>query len=155
MTVHLFGKNDSPCSSNYAMRQCAKDQLQSQNVIKCVDKNFYMDDFVKSTLSEKFLLQICQEIIKVLVSANFRLHKWITNSLLICETLPWSELSDKCTNLNEQTIERILEIIWKIKSDTLKIELVLKTFLQQKEEYLVNCVQFLIYLVFYILDYQS
>ena len=94
-----------------------------------------MDDFVKSTLSEKFLLQICQEIIKVLVSANFRLHKWITNSLLICETLPWSELSDKCTNLNEQTIERILEIIWKIKGDTLKIELVLKTFLQQKEEY--------------------
>ena len=87
-----------------------------------------MDHFVKSTSSEKFLLQICQVIIKVLASANFRLHKWITNSSLICKTLPRSEVSDKCTNLNEQTIERILGIIWKIKSDTLKVDLVWKTF---------------------------
>ena len=63
-----------------------------------------------------------------MASANFRLHKWITNSSLICETLPRSEVSDKCTNLNEQTIERILGIIWKIKSDTLKVDLVRKTF---------------------------
>ena len=111
MTVHLFGKNDSPCCSNYALKQCAKDQLQNGNVIECVDSNFYMDDFVKSTLSEKFILQICQVIIKVLASANFRLHKWITNSSLICETLPRSEVSYKCTNLNEQTVERILGII--------------------------------------------
>ena len=70
MTVHLFGKSDSPCCSNYALKQCAKDHLQSENVIECVDNNFYMDDFVKSTSSEKFLLQICQVIIKVLASAN-------------------------------------------------------------------------------------
>ena len=87
-----------------------------------------MDDFVKSTSSEKFLLHICQVLIKVLASANFRLHKWITNSSLTCETLPRSEISDKCTNLNEQTIETILGIIWKIKGDTLKVDLVRKTF---------------------------
>ena len=138
MTVHLFGKNDSPCCSNYALKQCAKDQLQSENVIKCIDNNFYMDDFVKSTSSEKFLLQICQVIIKVLASANFRLHKWITNSSLICETLPRSEVSDKCTNLNEQTIERILGIIWKIKSDTLKVDLVRKTFPPTKRGVLIQ-----------------
>ena len=108
-------------------KECAKDQLQSENVIECVDNNFYMDDFVKST-SEKFLLQICQVTIKVLASTNFRLHKWITNSSLICETLPRSEVSDKSTNLNEKTIERILGIIWKIKDDTLKVDLVRKTF---------------------------
>ena len=128
MTVHLFGKSDSPCCSNYALKQCAKDQLQSENVIKCVDNKIYMDDFVKSTSSEKFYLQICQVIIKVLASANFRLHKWITNSSPICKTLPRSEVSDKCTSLNEQTIERILEIIWKSKSDTLELDLVRKTF---------------------------
>ena len=77
-----------------------------------------MDDFVKSKSSEKFLLQICQVIIKVLESANFRSHKWITNSSLICETLHRSEVSDKCTNLNEETIE----------GDTLKVDLVWKTF---------------------------
>ena len=63
-----------------------------------------------------------------MASTNFRLHKWITNSSLICETLPKSEVSDKCTNLNEKTIERILGIIWKIKDDTLKVDLVRKTF---------------------------
>ena len=128
MIVHLFGKNYSPCCSNYALKQCAKDQLQSENVIKCVDNNFHIGDFVKSTSSEKFLLQVCEVIIKVLASANFRLHKWKSNSSLICETLPRSEVSGKCTNINEQTIERILRIIWKIKSDTLKVDLVRKTF---------------------------
>ena len=117
-----------PLAAHITPKQCAKDQLQSENVIECVDNNFYMDDFVKSTSSEKFLLQICQVIIKVLTSANFRLHKWITNSSLICETLPRSEVSDKCTNLNEQTIERILGIIWKIKGDTLRVDLVRETF---------------------------
>ena len=48
--------------------------------------------------------------------------------MLICETLPRSEVPDKCTNLNEQAIERILGIIWKIKNDTLKVDLVPKTF---------------------------
>ena len=48
--------------------------------------------------------------------------------MLIYETLPRSKVSDKCTNLNEQTIERILEIIWEIKSDTLKVDLIWKTF---------------------------
>ena len=42
--------------------------------------------------------------------------------------MPRSEVSDNCTNLNEQTIEGILGIIWKIKDDILKVDLVRKTF---------------------------
>ena len=85
-----------------------------------------MDDFVKTTSSEKFLLQICQVIIKVLASANFRFYKWITNSSLICETLRRAEV--------EQTIEGILGIIWKVKGDNWKVDLVGKTFPQTKKE---------------------
>ena len=107
-----------------------------------------MDDFNKLASLEKFILQICQLILKILASTNFRLHKWISNSSLICETFPRSEVSDKCTNLNQQTIGRILGLVWKMKGYTLKVGLVRKTFPQQKEEYLVNCVQFLIHLVF-------
>ena len=41
MTGDLFGKKTIlPCCSNCALKQCAKDQLQSENVIECVDNNF-------------------------------------------------------------------------------------------------------------------
>ena len=54
MTVHLFGKNNSPCVTNYKIEKCAK--YQSNNfhakIVKLVEE-FCMDDFRKSNNSEK------------------------------------------------------------------------------------------------------
>ena len=49
MTVHLFGKNDSTCVANYGIKKCAKDQSNNfdAKAIECVEKDFYMDDFLK------------------------------------------------------------------------------------------------------------
>ena len=54
MTVHLFGKNNSPCVTNYKLEKCAKDQSNNfdAKIVKLVAE-FCMDDFRKSNNSEK------------------------------------------------------------------------------------------------------
>ena len=51
VTVHLFGKNDSTCVANYGLKKCAKDQSNNFDAknVECVEKDFYMDDFLKSS----------------------------------------------------------------------------------------------------------
>ena len=48
--VHLFGKMDSPCYSNWALRKTALDNQQelNENVVNVVLKRFYMDDYLYS-----------------------------------------------------------------------------------------------------------
>lgn len=46
MTVHLFGKADSPCIAAYALQRTASDNRTdfSKEVCDVVSKNFYVDD---------------------------------------------------------------------------------------------------------------
>ena len=50
INVHLFGKTDSPCCSNWALRKTALDNQQqfNENVVNAVLKRFYMDDYLDS-----------------------------------------------------------------------------------------------------------
>ena len=46
ITIHLFGKNDSSCLTNYGLKKCI--MVQSSNfdakTVKCVEMDFYMGD---------------------------------------------------------------------------------------------------------------
>ena len=50
MNVHIFGKKDSPCITNFSLKQWAKDQQDefSKVITESVDKDFYIYDFLKS-----------------------------------------------------------------------------------------------------------
>ncbi|KAL9975998.1 hypothetical protein ACROYT_G013227 [Oculina patagonica] len=52
MLVMIFGAASSPCTANFVLRKRAldnrEDVLFSEDTIKSVEKNFYMDDFLKS-----------------------------------------------------------------------------------------------------------
>ena len=47
MSVHIFGKVDSPCIANWGLKKTAKDQAKSyyQRAIESILEHFYMDDF--------------------------------------------------------------------------------------------------------------
>ena len=54
-TRHVFGAKSSPACANYALHQVAKDNaVNNENIVRTVQRNFYMDDFLKSvrTLQE-------------------------------------------------------------------------------------------------------
>ena len=79
MLVMIFGAVSSPCMANYVLRKTALDNRQdvafSVDTIKSVEKNFYMDDLLKSTAVRMF-----REMTSLLARGGFRLTKWISSS---------------------------------------------------------------------------
>ena len=124
MTVHLFGKNDSPCCANYALKRCAIDETSNyeEEVLNCIENDFYMDDYLNSNESETKLLDISLAVIEVLAKASFRLTKWITNNDFIYSSLSSTELAKR------KQIESILGILWDVNNDEFKINLNEKDF---------------------------
>ena len=61
------------------------DQLNNFNAktVECVEKDFYMDDFLKPNDSGKYLLTFPKELIEMLSNCSFRLTKWLSNSNII------------------------------------------------------------------------
>ena len=53
---HIFGATDSPSCTNFCLKRAAEDRKGrfSDEAVSAVDKDFYVDDFVKSvrTVSE-------------------------------------------------------------------------------------------------------
>ena len=126
MNVHTFGKNDSPCIANFSLKQCAKDQQDefSKVITESVDKDFYMDDFLKSGECVKDLINIATQLIQLLSNKGFRLTKWISNSQIILDRLPTAdlEIKNKIKDLTyENSFKKVLGLLWNVKSDTLKL----------------------------------
>ena len=56
MTSHIFGATDSPSCANFCLKRAAEDRKGrfSDEVVSAVDKDFYVDDFVKVSVNENF-----------------------------------------------------------------------------------------------------
>ena len=53
-TRHVFGAKISPTCANYALHQVARDNAKNDEaLVKTVQRNFYMDDFLKSVKHHK------------------------------------------------------------------------------------------------------
>ena len=120
MLVHVFGKVDSPYCANWALRNTSTNsELDVKNGI---ERNIYMDDFLKSLSNIADLINLSNW--KSYVSSTchgFNLTKWISNSPEILHSLPTSEISTNMISLdlNTPTVERVLGMIWNINQDTL------------------------------------
>ena len=88
MTEHLFGKNNSPCVTNYKLEKCAKDQSNNfdAKIVKWVEE-FCMDDFHKSKNSEKYSLKLSNDLIEIFSNCKFCLTKSLSNSKIIMSFL--------------------------------------------------------------------
>ena len=126
MNVHIFGKNDSPCIANFSLKQCAKDQQDefSKVITESVNKDFYMDDFLKSSECVKDLISIATQLLRLLSNKGFRLTKWISSSRIILDQLPTVELEikSKIKDLTyENSFKKVLELLSNVKSDVFEI----------------------------------
>ena len=126
MLVHLFGKVDSPCISNWSIKKAADNV--SLDAKFAINSNFYMDDFLKSMSNENDLVKLVREVISVLNSCGFRLNKFISNSTFVLESLPKTKTSSKYVNLDLNSLisERTSGLIWNIENDTFTFKPVIK-----------------------------
>ena len=111
MLVHIFGKIDSPCCANYTFRKVP--EMVDKSLKRVVANNFLMGDFLSYLSGEESLIRLSLSLIACLKTCGFRLTKWVSNSEVILENIPSSELYPKFINLdlNSQPIERVLGMI--------------------------------------------
>ena len=124
--VHIFDKAYSPCCANWTLRKTSSKNLPDVN--QAIDRNFYMNDFLKSLSNVDELIELSKRVISTLPSYGFRLTKWISNSCEILNSLPKTEMSPILVSLNlpTPTAERALGMIWNINQDKLTFKPVTK-----------------------------
>ncbi|XP_028406776.1 uncharacterized protein LOC114529218 [Dendronephthya gigantea] len=130
MRVHLFGGASSPSCANFALKKTAKDNETSFNakVIETVEKNFYVDDCLKSVREEEEAVDLAKKLRELLARGGFKLTKWLSNSRKVVESLPESERASVVKNLDFDcwSMERALSVQWNITSDKFGFKIVIK-----------------------------
>ena len=121
MTVHLFGKADSPCITAWALQQTAADnENEIENEI--VKKNFCVDGGLFSKQSTEQAVHSSLELIRMLRKGNFRLTKFISNDKDLLAAIPAEERTIKNLDLDKLPIERALGQQWNIDTDTFGVK---------------------------------
>ena len=131
MNVHLFGAKSSPSACSYGLKRTAEDgQGKYDNeVISTVNRNFYVDDCLKSVATEEEASQLVADLRALLDERGFRLTKWVSNSKAVLESIPDSECAPSVKNMNLDDClpcERALGVKWNVESDELYFDVAIK-----------------------------
>ena len=89
----MFGAVSSPASANFALRRTVTDNKLCfpGAVINTVERNFYVDDCLKSLSSEAAATTHVHDLQALLSRGGFKLTKWISNSRKVIEAIPAHE----------------------------------------------------------------
>ena len=121
MLVHIFGAKDSSTICSYAVKRTARDNWSkfSPLTLEAALKSFYVDDLLKSLRDEETAVQVATELIELLKLGGFRLCKFTSNSRVVLEALPQSEVSPSAiVNLEDGAcLERALGVSWDTTQD--------------------------------------
>ena len=128
MNAHIFGAKDSPSIANFALQKTAKDNSRdfSKSVINAVEKDFYVDDLLKSLPNEQDAVEFSSEIIELLQRGGFRLTKFMSSSKKVLAAVPASERANPSFNLDldKLPVERALGMQWNVEDDVFEFKVV-------------------------------
>ncbi|KAI2646661.1 NEDD4 family-interacting protein 2 [Labeo rohita] len=132
MTVHLFGAVSSPSCACFALRKTAEDNQTnfSPDVIETVNRNFYMDDLLKSLPLEEDAVAMVKDLITICSRGGFTLTQWISNSREVLQSIPVELRSQTLKELDlakdELPVDRALGLQWCIEMDSFKFKVKVK-----------------------------
>ncbi|XP_051803945.1 uncharacterized protein LOC127533924 [Acanthochromis polyacanthus] len=131
MTVHLFGAVSSPGCANYGLKRLAKENSCTYPVgSQFVARDFYVDDGVSGAGTVKDAIQLAKEARKLCAKGGLRLHKFVSNSSEVLNSIPTSEhatdIKTKDLTFTETQTERALGICWNVEKDCFTFNITLK-----------------------------
>ncbi|XP_049319056.1 uncharacterized protein LOC125780640 [Astyanax mexicanus] len=132
MKVHLFGAASSPGCANYGLKHIAAEGQGrfSEDTIKFIQRNFYVDDGLSSVSSTGQAIQLVKEARELCSTGKLRLHKFISNSKEVLATIPKEECAEAATErdmaLGELQMERALGVQWCVAFDEFQFRVVIK-----------------------------
>ncbi|XP_077997424.1 uncharacterized protein LOC144450652 [Glandiceps talaboti] len=133
MTVHLFGGLWSPSCASFALRKTAADYIQDfpPEVIDTVNRDFYVDDCLRSLDSDDQAIEMIVSLCELLFKGGFRLTKWSSNSKRVFRSVPFEERAKEVKSLDLDSdalpVERALGIHWDTEADVFGIKIRQKT----------------------------
>lgn len=130
MKVHLFGAASSPGCANFGLQHLAsmgKGKF-SQDTIKFIQRNFYVDDGLASVSSETEAIRLIEEARELCGTGKLHLHKFISNSREVLRTIPEEECAQSVRDLDlgEPLMERVLGVQWCVSSDDFQFRITVK-----------------------------
>ena len=130
MTSNLFGAGFSGFNANFALRRCADDGIgrYDPDVIRSVHENFYVDDFIMSVNDNATAIKYIKQLRCLLSEGGLRLHKWMSNSRDVLQSVSESERAGSVKELDKSTnlpTDRTLGVNWNADKDafTFNVEL--------------------------------
>ena len=113
-----MGGKQHPCCAHYALKRTAQDSKEtySQQALETVTRDFYVDDLVKSVDTTAEAVGLTKELTQILAGGGFRLHKWMSNSREVLNTIAESEraVNSVDLDLDELPVQRALGLKWNI-----------------------------------------
>lgn len=88
MRFHLFGAASSPGCANYGIKHLAS---QNEKDYPALAKNFYVDDGLISVDSVNIAIQLVKKAQDLCAKGKLHLHKFVSNSREVLESIPDSE----------------------------------------------------------------
>lgn len=124
MKVHVFGNSPSPAVAIYGLKLSA--QEGEKDVTQFIERDFYVDDGLKSLSSPEAAISLLKRTQSTLASSNLRLHKIASNSKVVMEAFPSQDYASDFKDLDLATdslpMQRSLGLNWDLKSDTLTFQ---------------------------------
>ena len=121
MTSHIFGATDSPSCANFCLKRAAEDSRGrfSDEAVNAVNKDFYVDDFVKSLRTVSEASSLAEEVTCLLSDVGFRLTKWMSNNREVLSKIPEEERARPTLDLDLENlpVERTLGVQWDVEKD--------------------------------------
>ncbi|XP_053272740.1 uncharacterized protein LOC128430658 [Pleuronectes platessa] len=132
MKVHLFGAASSPGCANFGLKHLAAEGRRrfSEDTIRFIQNNFYVDDGLASVTSERQAIQLVKEARELCSTGKLRLHKFISTSKEVLATIPKEECAKVAKDLDmalgEQHMDRALGVQWCVTSDQFQFRVLVK-----------------------------
>ncbi|XP_041464622.1 uncharacterized protein LOC121415488 [Lytechinus variegatus] len=130
MTVHLFGAASSPGCANYGLKYLANAHKVEFPLAACfISRNFYVDDGITSVPETEDAIRLAREAVSLCKKGGIRLHKFVSNSKKVIESIPDSERASGISGQDlsfEDSFERALGIWWNVGNDHLCFKISLK-----------------------------
>ena len=121
-TRHVFVAKSSPTCANYALHQVTKDNaVKNESIVRTVQQNFYMDDFLKSVRTLQEAIEIYRKVRDILIKGRFKLTKRIASDDKVKSQIPETDRSAKVVKTSEVEPQSssILGLIWNVDTNSL------------------------------------
>lgn len=124
MKVHVFGNSPSPAVATYGLRRTARQGLllYGEEAAKFVERDFYVDDGLKSVPTEEDAINLLRNTQEMLATANIRLHKIASNRENVLKAFPVEDHAKdlRALDFTAETMpaQRSLGLLWNVREDT-------------------------------------